>query len=236
MTAESPKECLHLELKRQSQVLTPALRYRCVECNRMFAVELKPYVIGVNIRPEEPPAPTLQELSDPANSEIYSPESEEDKPTVEAAGGSSPLPTKEMLYKLPQWARFYIEKLERASSKIPEKAEPAAQPSSPPAKKSILDGVHQWVGQRAGGDPADASSSEWVKYCSACGMEYNDDVPPCPGDLAATDDSLPSVEEIAKVIYENAFDCRWEETDGIERALWLQDASAVLDYLRKGRK
>jgi hypothetical protein len=34
---------------------------------------------------------------------------------------------------------------------------------------------HKWTGQQAGGHPADASSYEWVCYCSECGVEQNDD-------------------------------------------------------------
>lgn len=30
---------------------------------------------------------------------------------------------------------------------------------------------HEWVGQRQGGDPADAASNQWVVYCRLCGME-----------------------------------------------------------------
>lgn len=30
---------------------------------------------------------------------------------------------------------------------------------------------HQWTGQQAGGNPADASSYEWVEYCALCGVE-----------------------------------------------------------------
>lgn len=42
---------------------------------------------------------------------------------------------------------------------------------------------HKWTGQRAGGDPADGSSYEWVRYCDVCGMEdtCEDPLPPCPG-------------------------------------------------------
>jgi hypothetical protein len=42
---------------------------------------------------------------------------------------------------------------------------------------------HKWVGQRRGGDPADAGSYEWVRYCEICGMEdtCEDPLPPCPG-------------------------------------------------------
>jgi len=43
---------------------------------------------------------------------------------------------------------------------------------------------HKWVGRRQGGDPADAGSYEWVRYCSVCGMEdtCEDPLPPCPGE------------------------------------------------------
>jgi len=43
---------------------------------------------------------------------------------------------------------------------------------------------HQWTGKQAGGDPADAGSYEWVRYCSVCGMEdtCEDPLPPCPGE------------------------------------------------------
>lgn len=30
---------------------------------------------------------------------------------------------------------------------------------------------HEWIGQRQGGDPADASSNEWVVFCRLCGTE-----------------------------------------------------------------
>ncbi len=42
---------------------------------------------------------------------------------------------------------------------------------------------HQWTGCQQGGDPADAGSTEWVRYCKVCGMEdtCEDPLPPCPG-------------------------------------------------------
>lgn len=42
---------------------------------------------------------------------------------------------------------------------------------------------HKWVGQRVGGDPTEAASYEWVRYCSICGMEdtHKDLFPSCPG-------------------------------------------------------
>jgi hypothetical protein len=41
---------------------------------------------------------------------------------------------------------------------------------------------HEWVGQRAAGDPAEEGSYEWVRYCKNCGMEdtCEDPMPPCP--------------------------------------------------------
>jgi hypothetical protein len=41
---------------------------------------------------------------------------------------------------------------------------------------------HVWKGQRAGGDPADAGSYEWVSYCENCGVEQSDETEnlPCP--------------------------------------------------------
>ncbi len=41
--------------------------------------------------------------------------------------------------------------------------------------------THKWVGQRVGGDPANAGSYEWVRYCSVCGIEdtCEDPLPPC---------------------------------------------------------
>ncbi|MDE2106846.1 MAG: hypothetical protein KGL39_57050 [Patescibacteria group bacterium] len=30
---------------------------------------------------------------------------------------------------------------------------------------------HVWVGQRSGGDPTEASSAEFVRYCQVCGSE-----------------------------------------------------------------
>ena len=32
-------------------------------------------------------------------------------------------------------------------------------------------GNHHWVGKQIGGDPTDAISTEWIEYCSECGME-----------------------------------------------------------------
>jgi hypothetical protein len=49
--------------------------------------------------------------------------------------------------------------------------------------KGTVDGTHQWTGCRRGGDPTDAGSAEYVRYCSVCGMEdtCKDPLPPCPG-------------------------------------------------------
>lgn len=30
---------------------------------------------------------------------------------------------------------------------------------------------HEWTGRQRGGHPADASSTEWVKFCKLCGIE-----------------------------------------------------------------
>jgi hypothetical protein len=46
---------------------------------------------------------------------------------------------------------------------------------------------HTWVFQRAGGNPANAESYEWVRYCSVCGMEdtcEDEELPPCEGVIA----------------------------------------------------
>ncbi|HXI85312.1 MAG TPA: hypothetical protein VNL17_14620 [Verrucomicrobiae bacterium] len=41
---------------------------------------------------------------------------------------------------------------------------------------------HKWTGCRAGGDPTEAGSNEWIRYCEVCGMEdtCEDPLPPCP--------------------------------------------------------
>lgn len=36
--------------------------------------------------------------------------------------------------------------------------------------------THEWVTERMGGDPAEASSNERVTYCKACGVEPDDEV------------------------------------------------------------
>lgn len=43
---------------------------------------------------------------------------------------------------------------------------------------------HKWVGCRAGGDPANAGSYEYVRYCDICGIEdtCDDPLPPCEGE------------------------------------------------------
>lgn len=43
---------------------------------------------------------------------------------------------------------------------------------------------HKWIGRQRGGDPADAASYEWVRYCEECGMEdtCEDPLPECPDD------------------------------------------------------
>lgn len=42
---------------------------------------------------------------------------------------------------------------------------------------------HKWTGVQRGGDPAEAGSYEWVRYCQVCGMEdtCEDPLPPCFG-------------------------------------------------------
>ena len=42
---------------------------------------------------------------------------------------------------------------------------------------------HTWTGCQRGGDPTDAGSAEYVRYCSVCGMEdtCEDPLPACPG-------------------------------------------------------
>lgn len=51
-------------------------------------------------------------------------------------------------------------------------------------KSEILDNTrsHKWGGMRRGGNPSEATSYEWVRYCLACGIEdtCEDDLPPCP--------------------------------------------------------
>ena len=41
---------------------------------------------------------------------------------------------------------------------------------------------HQWVAQRAGGNPADAESYEMVIYCAVCGGDYPGDADEFPDD------------------------------------------------------
>lgn len=43
--------------------------------------------------------------------------------------------------------------------------------------------THCWVGRQQGGNPAEAESYEWIRYCAVCGMEdtCEDIVLPCPG-------------------------------------------------------
>lgn len=44
--------------------------------------------------------------------------------------------------------------------------------------------THKWVGRLVGGNPANAESYEWVRYCEVCGIEdtCQDDLPPCMGE------------------------------------------------------
>jgi len=46
--------------------------------------------------------------------------------------------------------------------------------------------AHQWTGCQQGGNPTEAGSYEWIRYCSVCGMEdtCEDPLPPCPGEAA----------------------------------------------------
>lgn len=34
---------------------------------------------------------------------------------------------------------------------------------------------HLWITKRAGGDPAEATSYEWITYCDRCGIEYSEE-------------------------------------------------------------
>lgn len=72
-----------------------------------------------------------------------------------------------------------------------------------------------------GNPPLDWWGFKWAAYAMA-GLE-------------ALPREKPSIESLAKVIYERAFDCRWEETHGIERDLWLEVARAVAGIKREER-
>jgi hypothetical protein len=41
---------------------------------------------------------------------------------------------------------------------------------------------HKWVGKRLGGNPGEAGSYEFVRYCEICGWEDpgEDEISPCP--------------------------------------------------------
>ena len=43
---------------------------------------------------------------------------------------------------------------------------------------------HVWTGCQLGGNPANAESYEWIRYCKVCGMEdtCEDPLPECPGE------------------------------------------------------
>lgn len=43
---------------------------------------------------------------------------------------------------------------------------------------------HKWTGMQLGGRPDEATSYEWIRYCSVCGMEdtCEDPLPECPGE------------------------------------------------------
>src|SRR5690242_8633805 len=49
----------------------------------------------------------------------------------------------------------------------------------------------------------------------------------CPSATYPAPGASPGLVRIAQIIYENAFDCKWAECDGIERALWLQVAEEL---------
>lgn len=98
-----------------------------------------------------------------------------------------------------------------AANVLSERAAPPAV-STPPHHRWNLEHIDGGI-RICEGHHASSADCEWTEYV--------------PKVEAVSTPRCPPVEEIARVIYERAFDCRWAETHGIERDLWLEVAKEV---------
>ena len=85
---------------------------------------------------------------------------------------------------------------------------------------------HKWGGMQSGGSPAEASSYEWVRFCTICGIEdtCQDPLPPCMDAREILEAAMEKILAVASGRWQVAQD----DTEGMAWVSKLAEESLAL--------